>query len=160
PRRWCRRRSNTRQICWVSGSHRRMTPAIFSVYGVWSSPTEQVVTPLTVVQVQRHRLSGGTEPSSCWVRKSGEPAGAPTMIAAPFAVGLGTLQAAHELASQRLPRAAVGWYAPNIWYPSGSELPAVASVETGQEQIISRSFSGLAKPGIRWPRLLSKQNPP
>jgi len=36
----------------------------------------------------------------------------------PFAVGLGTLQAAQALASHLLPDGALGLYDPMIWYPN------------------------------------------
>ena len=68
-----------------------------------------------VVQVQRHSFSAGTGgPFSVSARKVPAPEGAPTGIVTPLAVGLGTLQAAHALASHRLPGAAEGWYGPNI----------------------------------------------
>jgi hypothetical protein len=65
----------------------------------------------------------------------------------PFAVGLATLHEAQALASHLLPTGAFGLYEPNTWYPKLSELPAVASVEIGQEHIISFSWSRALNPG-------------
>jgi len=58
------------------------------------------------------------------------------MRLAPLAVGSGTLHNAQAFASHLLPFGAAGWYWPNIWYPNKLELPGVASVEIGQEQMI------------------------
>src|ERR1700730_6178959 len=109
----------------------------------------------------RHSLiSGIGGPSSFRVRNFALPVGAPTGIVLPLAVGLDTLHAAQAFTSQRLPMAASGWYWPNTWYPKLSELPGVASVEIGHEQMISLPRRRLVKPGIRWPRVLLKQKPP
>jgi len=77
-----------------------------------------------------------------------------------LSVGLGTLHALQALASHLLPSGAFGWYGPNSWYPKGSELPAVSSLEIGQEQRIWSSRKRPLKPGIFWPWVLLKQNPP
>jgi len=54
-------------------------------------------------------MSGTGGPSRLRARKAGLPVGAPTMMLAPLAVGLGTLHTAHALASHRLPKGALGW---------------------------------------------------
>ena len=68
----------------------------------------QVVLPFSSVHLHRHSLSSGTDPSSSCVRKRALPVGAPTEMVLPFAVGFGTLHAAHALASHFFPSIALG----------------------------------------------------
>src|SRR6266478_942020 len=113
------------------------------------------------VHVQRHSLRSGTGgPSNLSARNFPLPVGAPTGRVAPLAVGLGTLHDVQAFASHLLPLGALGWYGPNTWYPKLSELPGVAPVEIGQEQMTSSASSWRAKPGNLWLLVLLKQMPP
>jgi|SRR6476469_10110400 len=68
----------------------------------------QMVLPFSSVHLHRHSLSSGTDPSSSCGRKRALPVGAPTEMVLPFAVGFGTLHAAHALASHFFPSIALG----------------------------------------------------